>query len=422
MDSVASLNSINPMKKTLLIILMLCSSKVLLAQWPTLYFNTHYGSGAFASNSSGNYNAAFGNFALNKNVSGSSNTAVGAWALFNSNAIGNVALGRRAGYNTTTGTSNTAIGTNAMVNNTTGLANVAVGNEAMTYNVGGYWNTAIGQSAGPAFDSPNLFNATAIGFYAVNTANAQVRIGNEFVTDIGGQVSWSTLSDGRFKRDVKDDIVGLEFINELRPVSYTLDEGALANFRKVPDSVKQQLQSGRKAQLRQTGFVAQEVEAIVKKGNYSFNGVKAPQNANDHYSIRYAEFVVPLVKAVQELTVMVNEQGKAIVALNKQLESANQAVDPGQTPSTGTVAALYQNHPNPFSTETEIEVTLPENTVNANLIFYTVEGKQLKILHLYNRGDFTVKVDSNELTRGICFYALMVEGKMIDSKRLLVSK
>ncbi|HEX6226872.1 MAG TPA: tail fiber domain-containing protein [Chryseolinea sp.] len=411
------------MKKIFLFIHLLCSLNLAHAQWPTVYFNTHYGLGAFASNTSGNYNAAFGNSALNKNITGNQNTAIGAWALFNANATGNVAIGRRAAYSTTTGMSNTAIGTNAMVNNISGLANVAIGNEAMTHNVGGYWNTAIGQSAGAAFDKPDLYNATAIGFYAINTANAQVRIGNEFVTDIGGQVSWSTLSDGRFKRDIKEDIAGLEFINHLRPVSYTLDEGALATFRKMPDSVKQKLQAARNPEVRQTGFVAQEVEELVKKKEYSFNGVKAPQNASDHYSIRYAEFVVPLVKAVQELAAMVEGQRKEILALKIQIDAERlKNGTTSEATATPQRAVLYQNHPNPFSTETEIGVSLPDNTENANLVFYTVDGKQLKLLHLFNRGDFTVKVDSNELTRGICFYALIVEGKIIDSKRLLVTK
>jgi hypothetical protein len=49
-----------------------------------------------------------------------------------------------------------------------------------------------------------------------------------------------------------------------------------------------------------------------------------------------------------------------------------------------------------------------------------LEGKQLKLLHLYNRGDFTVKIDRNDLTRGVCFYALMIDGKIIDSKQFLV--
>jgi hypothetical protein len=111
---------------------------------------------------------------------------------------------------------------------------------------------------------------------------------------------WSSVSDGRFKSDIKEDISGLEFINQLRPISYTLDRKAIDKFLGIPDSLTIPLDPGSTA-VRQTGFVAQEVEAIVRKSGYVFGGVEAPQNENDHYSIRYAEFVVPLVKAVQEL-------------------------------------------------------------------------------------------------------------------------
>ena len=291
----------------------------------------------------------------------------------------------------------------------------------MQYNITGTYNTAVGYDAGPAI-GVNPTQATAIGYLATNTASFQVRIGNDMTTDIGGQVSWSTLSDGRFKRDIKEDIAGLDFINKLRPVSYTVDHSALARFHNIPDSVTTQLQAGRKADVRQTGFVAQEVESIIKKGNYSFDAVVSPQNDKDNYSIRYAEFVVPLVKAVQELTAKLDAQNKEIEALKKQI-----GVDKGNSvledAAKGQGAMLHQNIPNPFSTETEIAVSLPDDVSNANLIFYTIDGKQLKVLPLSSRGDFSVKVQVTELgnSKGICMYALMADGKIIDSKRLLVT-
>ncbi len=409
------------MKKTILATLV-CLSNVLYAQWlPPLYFNTYYGSGAFASNTTGNYNAAFGSYALNKNTTGHYNTAVGAWALYNANASSNVAVGRRALYSNTSGGANTAVGTFALENNTYGVANVAVGTDALRYNVEGNWNTAIGHSSGPAFGNTNLIHATALGYHALNTASFQVRIGHDLITDIGGQVSWSTLSDGRFKRDIKEDIAGLEFINKLRPVSYTVDHAALARAHNTPDSVRMQLETGRKSDARQTGFVAQEVEAIIKKGNYSFNGVKAPQNDQDHYSIRYAEFVVPLVKAVQELTSKLEAQEKEIKALKKQLGTTQSTIGETEDSANGQGATLHQNYPNPFSTETEINVSLPDAIRNANLIFFTMEGRQLKVVPLFNRGDFNVKVQSSELNNGMYLYALMADGKIVDSKRLVIT-
>jgi len=69
-----------------------------------------------------------------------------------------------------------------------------------------------------------------------------------------------------------------------------------------------------------TGFIAQEVEAVAQKVGYNFSGVDKPKNEGDTYSLRYAEFVVPLVKSVQELSAE-NTQLKAEMALvKKQLE------------------------------------------------------------------------------------------------------
>ena len=81
-------------------------------------------------------------------------------------------------FNTTTGGGNTAIGTGALLT-ILWSCQCAVGEDALKNNVGGNWNTAVGHSAGPAFGSDNLIHATAIGYFADNTANFQVRIGND---------------------------------------------------------------------------------------------------------------------------------------------------------------------------------------------------------------------------------------------------
>ena len=68
----------------------------------------------------------------------------------------------------------------------------------------------------------------------------------------------------------------------------------------------------------QTGFIAQEVEEAAQKANYDFSGIDAPQNEEDNYGLRYAEFVTPLVKAIQEQQKMIEELQLKI----KELESA----------------------------------------------------------------------------------------------------
>ena len=70
--------------------------------------------------------------------------------------------------------------------------------------------------------------------------------------------------------------------------------------------------TGEKYSQVTTGFIAQEVEAAAQSVGFNFSGVDGPKNEHDYYGLRYAEFVVPLVKAVQELST-INESQKATI-------------------------------------------------------------------------------------------------------------
>ena len=204
-----------------------------------------------------------------------------------------------------------------------------------------------------------IYNSTALGVGTRTTASNQVRIGNSSVSSIGGEVSWSTLSDGRFKKDIRDDVSGLAFVNNLRPVSYTIDTKALSAFLREPDSVNRFDSKSKAVAIRQTGFVAQEVDALVKKSKYVFHGVDAPKNGNDPYSIRYAEFVVPLVKAVQELSVMNEERQKRIEQQQEQIDQLLKQLGKQGGISNASEFLLLQNDPSPSTSNTEIKMVLP---------------------------------------------------------------
>jgi len=74
-----------------------------------------------------------------------------------------------------------------------------------------------------------------------------------------------------------------------------------------------------KGDIVYSGFIGQEVEAAAREVGYDFSGVVPPQNEQDHYSLRYAEFVVPLVKAVQEQQKMIEQMQNRIAELEKRL-------------------------------------------------------------------------------------------------------
>ena len=71
-----------------------------------------------------------------------------------------------------------------------------------------------------------------------------------------------------------------------------------------------------------TGFLAQDVEKAAKESGYDFSGVQIPANPDELYSLRYSDFVMPLVKAVQEQQKIIETQEERIAkleALVKQL-------------------------------------------------------------------------------------------------------
>ena len=246
-------------------------------------------------------NLSFGFQALNSNPTGIHNSAIGVQALFkNTTGRDNVAFGSGALTLNTSGSSNVSLGIASLFNNISGGGNSAIGREALFSNKTGSNNTAIGNGANVSLD--NLINASAIGAHAIVDASNKVVIGSSSVTSIGGFANWSNFSDGRFKQNIKEDVPGLSFITKLRPVTYTLDIDAINQFKSKDIKEKKDLPvNAEKKNDIYTGFMAQEVEQIAKTLGYNFSGIDKPKDATKQtYALRYSDFVVPLVKAVQE--------------------------------------------------------------------------------------------------------------------------
>lgn len=274
--------------------------------------NTALGRDCLSDNTTGDQNTAVGNFSLSLNTSGKYNTAVGSSSLFKN----------------TTGEKNCGFGAGALGSNTTGGNSTALGFSTGWSKLNIDEGTFIGSVSDATVDDLN--NVTAIGYLSRSTASYQVRIGNSSVTSIGGQVGWTTLSDGRYKTAVQQNVKGLDFIMKLEPVTYHLDVNKLSADLKedqVPDengniitSVSETDLKARleKSQITYTGFIAQDVEKAANETGFDFSGIDKPKNEHDFYGLRYAEFVVPLVKAVQEQQKIIEELTKRIAELEKK--------------------------------------------------------------------------------------------------------
>ena len=265
---------------------------------------------------SGSSNIGFGQQALS-NSTGSNNIAIGAAALYVNTGENNIALGNSAGLYNGSGSNNIALGTLASEENITGQSNTAVGYNALQLTSNSSYNTVVGANSGKNYDNgynnvflganndvngAGYYNVIAIGQGVICTASSQARIGNSATNSIGGYANWTNFSDGRYKKNMKEDVKGLDFIMRLRPITYNLDVSGIRSHlgQKAPvDAGTQQSIAAREQEVL-SGFAAQEVEVAAAASGYDFSGVDKPKNANDFYGLRYGDFVVPLVKAVQE--------------------------------------------------------------------------------------------------------------------------
>jgi len=256
--------------------------------------NTANGNNTLRANTTGNQNTAIGSSSLSSIISGIANTAAGYAALMSATTgYANTANGALTLPYTSTGGFNTANGDQSLLSNTTGNYNTASGFDALQTNSTGNNNTGIGTSADVS--SGDLSNATAIGSGAIVSASNSVRLGNANVTVIGGQVGWTAASDIRLKKNITNTKYGLATVMKLRAVDYNL----ISN------------------DLRQVGFIAQEVKKLVPE---VITGKEGDIKKGETLGITYANLVPVLSRAIQEQQAQISSQQKEIDALKKMVE------------------------------------------------------------------------------------------------------
>ena len=279
----------------------------------TNFNNTAVGNRAGNSNSGGNSNTAIGSYALQQNISNSNNTAIGTGSL-----------------EKTKGDNNTAVGASALFNNIGGQNNVSIGVNSSLSAGSVSNNTSIGTNS--LFGNTLWSNCTALGYDAGVSGSNEVQLGNSATTPYAYQ-ALNNRSDLRDKTEVRDTVLGLDFINELRPVDYKWD--MREDYRsEMPsplelDATEEEkdahkilmdewLESVKIENLTHDGthtrnryhhgLIAQEVQDVIEASGVDFGGFQDHKvnGGSDVLSLGYSELIAPMIKAIQELTARIN--------------------------------------------------------------------------------------------------------------------
>jgi hypothetical protein len=209
------------------------------------------------------------------NTTSGNNTAVGAYALRESTTTDlNVAVGFCALIaKTNTGHDNTAIGACSQSKNTEGFYNTSVGKSSLVNVTTGDNNIALGRDSG----NDAMINIT--------TEDNRLVLGNNSVSNSYVKVDWTVTSDARDKTNFGSVPHGLDFVNELEPVSFQFkksreDDTPTGNVR--------------------YGFKAQDILALEKVNGG--NNVIIDDEFEDALKLTGGQLVPILVNAIKELS------------------------------------------------------------------------------------------------------------------------
>lgn len=127
-----------------------------------------------------------------------------------------------------------------------------------------------------------------------------------------------------------------------------------------------------------------------------------------------------LVQSIQELTVEINRlKSKSQSPLSRSVDEEDGEVEDGLMDKLES--ELFQNTPNPFSDNTVIKYVIPQDAQNANLLIYDMNGKQIEQFVLTQKGMGSIVLEGSHLEAGMYLYSLIVDSKVIDVKRMILT-
>ncbi len=228
----------------------------------------------------------------------------------------------------------------------------------------------------------------------------------------------------------------MDIINKLKPKQYEFRQDGSYKLMNLP-------------QGSHFGLIAQDVEKVLPDlvNDTKFETAMAqPQAAEtalpqiqesgktetqseiiEFKALNYTELIPVLIKGMQELNDELKFEVRNLLAgqasLKSEIDKLKSVISSGNSLSTSlSNASIAQNVPNPFPNTTIIKYTVPSKFTSAQIVITDKNGKQLKQLNISDKGNGTLHVDASTLSSGTYNYSLVVDGKIVSTKQMVVLK
>ncbi|MBP1540521.1 MAG: tail fiber domain-containing protein [Prevotella sp.] len=303
---------------------------------------------------------------------------------------------------------------------------VTVGVFGRASNSGANKNFGVIGMLGGTTNGAGIYGTTNTSLYSLpNTYGRYAAYfdGNIYTTGSQSASSYLTSSDRNLKENIaalcseEDRETALDKVMDMNVVKYNykkreieVDENALQTMSE-DDKAALELErenAEKDAQKLHFGLIAQELQTIYPN--------LVTEGQNGMLAINYVELVPVLIQSIKELKQEINEmKGEGQIAKAPTATAITSATAEGKT------SALYQNTPNPFNGQTTIRFQIADGAHSAYICIFDMQGKQLQ-RHDISTSDDSLTIDGTQLGAGIYLYSLIVDGKEIDTKRMILSK
>ncbi|MDT8411519.1 MAG: tail fiber domain-containing protein [Vicingaceae bacterium] len=246
----------------------------------------------------------------------------------------------------------------------------------------------------------------------------------------GNITATGTISDQQFKTNIDTIANATNIIQQLNPKTFFFDTISTPQIKFGSE--------------RQYGFIAQEVEQVLPElvSNHTFPAQydslgNQTSAAINYKGLNYNAFIAILMKGMQDQQEALNNKDSIIDNLETRLAAIEACINKigicnnngggnnnkisSQTVTLENINAiiLQQNLPNPFKESTQINYVLPDDVLNAKMLFYDMSGRIINEVNINERGNGTLTVYGENLEKGIYTYSLIADGKLIATKKMV---
>ena len=255
------------------------------------------------------------------------------------------------------------------------------------------------------------------GFIGMGVGNPQAKL------HVNGDIMYNgslISSDRRLKKDINEFNLGLDAIMKIQPYTYYYNGKADIQSDKL-----------------QWGVMAQDLAEIVPEavGTYKYQKFDSKnydtvESEEEYLYMNNASITYILVNAIKEQQQQIESKDAIIEEMSGRLDaiesllSNGNVAGPNQTQVTLTyhdLADLGQNSPNPFNGTTQVSYKVPSDANSAEVEIFDQNGRRIKSLPILHTGEGVLTINASDVPSGFYSYRLIVDGKNIGTKKMVLS-